>query len=245
MLVLVLCMIGLASPVLFNGKMSRLALVRFRGWWIVVAALLSQILIIEIFPEADPAFLDAVHLATYVAAGVFVVVNWNIPGLLIIAAGGAMNGITIALNGGQLPASREALKMAGIELAKGEFVNSGVLKDPVLPLFGDIFVWPQPFPFANVFSFGDALIVFGTFYGAHRITGSRLVKRAWLSPEEKAAAADAIAQTETSHTPLHAPTQAPILEAPYLPNPRQVMRPAPSTRGPRHRAAGHPTVDGA
>ena len=76
--------------------------------------------------------------------------------------------------------------MAGIDVGKGDFVNSGVLADPVLPLFGDIFVWPEPFPFANVYSFGDALIVIGAFYGAHKITGSRLVKRPWTAPEWRA-----------------------------------------------------------
>ena len=134
---------------------------RFRAWWILVVALLAQIVIIEIVPDANRTLLEAVHMATYVAAGVFVAINWRIPGLLVIAAGGAMNGVTIALNGGQLPASKPALQMAGIEVAKGEFINSGVIKDPVLPLFGDIFVWPEPLPFANVFSFGDALIVIG------------------------------------------------------------------------------------
>ncbi len=184
MLVLVLCILALVSPLLFGGKLSRLAYVRFKAWWILVVALLAQILIIEIFPEADRTLLEAVHMATYVAAGVFVAINWRIPGLIIIAAGGAMNGITIALNGGQLPASKSALQMAGIDLAKGEFVNSGVLKDPVLPLFGDIFVWPDPLPFANVFSFGDALIVIGVFYGAQKIAGSRLVKRPWTLPAD-------------------------------------------------------------
>jgi hypothetical protein len=229
---------------LFNGKLSRLALVRFRGWWVVVAALLSQILIIEIFPDIDRDFLDAVHLATYVAAGVFVLMNWNVPGLLIIAAGGALNGITIALNGGQLPASREALKMAGIELSKSEFVNSGVLKDPVFPLFGDIFVWPSPFPFANVFSFGDVLIVVGTCYGAHKITGSRLVKRAWVSPEEKAAAASAAAEAEADHAPSHAPTQVPVLDDSEQGPTAASLNPTSPTSGPRHRRAGHPAVDG-
>ena len=59
------------------------------------------------------------HLATYVIAGVFVAVNWRIPGLLIIALGGAANGITIALNGGTLPASASALEMAGIDAGTG------------------------------------------------------------------------------------------------------------------------------
>jgi hypothetical protein len=243
MLVLVLCVLGLMSPMLFGGQMSRLANVRFRGWWILVAALLSQILIIEIFPGADRTFLDAVHIATYVAAGVFVAINWNVPGLLVIAVGGAMNGITIALNGGQLPASKEALKMAGIHLAKGDFVNSGVLKDPVLPLFGDIFVWPEPFPFSNVFSFGDVLIVAGTVYGAHKITGSRLVKRGWLSREEKAAAAAAAADALAA-TPLHAPTQAPMLGPSHVAPCLAALAAHTSSTRPRHRA-GNPAVDSA
>lgn len=193
MLVLVLCVVALASPALFGGRVSRLAYVSFRGWWILVVALLAQILIIEIFPDADRTVLEVVHMATYAMAGIFVAVNWRVPGLLVIAAGGALNGITIALNGGQLPASSAALQMAGIDVTSGEFVNSGVIKDPVLPLLGDIFVWPAPLPFANVFSIGDALIVLGTLYGAHKIAGSRLVKHPWQleDPEASREAADA------------------------------------------------------
>lgn len=184
MLVLVLCVLALVSPVLLGGQLSRLAFVRFRGWWILVAALAAQIVIIEVVPEADRSLLEAVHMGTYLAAGVFVALNWRVPGLLVIAAGGASNGITIALNGGQLPASLPALQMAGIDVTEGEFINSGVMDDPVLPLLGDHFVWPEPFPFANVFSIGDVLIVLGTLYGAHKITGSRLVKNAWRLPAE-------------------------------------------------------------
>lgn len=205
MLVLVLCIVALASPALFGGKVSRLAYVRFKAWWILVVALLSQILIIEIFPDADRTLLEVVHIATYVAAGAFVAINWRIPGLLIIAAGGAMNGVTIALNGGQLPASKPALEMAGIEVAKGEFINSGVLKDPVLPLFGDVFVWPEPFPFANVFSFGDVLIVIGVFYGAHKIAGSRLVKTAWKLPEDLAPAPESAPAAAVESDALESP----------------------------------------
>ena len=203
MLILVLCITALLSPMVFGGSMSRLGLVRFRAWWLLLAALLSQILIIEIFPDADRAFLEVVHIGTYVVAGVFVAVNWNIPGLLVIAAGGAMNGITIALNGGQLPASPEALRMAGIEESAADFVNSGAMAHPVLPLLGDIFVWPEPFPFANVFSFGDVLIVAGAFYGAQKITGSRLVKRPWLTREER------LAEAEVAEVPV-APAVAPV-----------------------------------
>ncbi len=214
MLVLALCLVALISPAFFGGKISRLAYVRFRAWWILVVALLAQILIIEIFPEADRTLLEVIHIATYVAAGAFVAINWRIPGLLVIAAGGALNGVTIALNGGQLPASRPALQMAGIEVAKAEFINSGVIKDPVLPLFGDIFVWPEPLPLANVFSFGDVLIVIGVFYGAHKIAGSRLVKKPWELPEDLVpvggdeAVADSVSNPGDSPEPKIGPRHA-------------------------------------
>ena len=110
MLVLVATILALASPLLLGGHLSRLAYVKLRFWWLLFSALIAQILIIEVFPEANETLLDAVHLATYVIAGVFVAVNWRIPGLLIIALGGAANGITIALNGGTLPASAPALR---------------------------------------------------------------------------------------------------------------------------------------
>jgi len=155
MLVLVATILALVSPLLLGGQLSRLAFVKLRFWWLLFSALIAQILIIEIFPKADETLLDSVHLATYVIAGVFVAVNWRIPGLLIIALGGAANGITIALNGGTLPASASALEMAGIDAGTGEFVNSGVLENPTLSWLGDIFVWPEPMPFANVFSIGD------------------------------------------------------------------------------------------
>lgn len=232
MLVLVLCVLSLASPLLFGGQMSRLALVRFRGWWILVAALLAQIVIIEVVPGANRTLLESVHMATYVAAGVFVAVNWRVPGLLVIALGGASNGITIALNGGQLPASRPALEMAGIELAKGDFINSGVLADPVLPLLGDYFVWPEPFPFANVFSIGDVLIVLGTLYGAHKITGSRLVKRPWRLPDD----VEAMLQGTAGSAEAPAVADAPPREGVPVPAAPE----SPAERSPSGRASTHP-----
>jgi hypothetical protein len=201
MLVLVATVLALLSPVFFGGRMSRLALVRFRGWWILLVALVSQIIIIEVVPDANESLLEAVHLATYVAAGVFVLLNWRIPGLIIIAMGGFLNGATIALNGGTLPASRPAMVMAGIDVKAQEFKNSGLLTDPVLPWLGDIFVWPTPMPFANVYSIGDMLIVLGALYGAHKITGSRIVRKPWNPPELVGAVESSAPEPATARQP--------------------------------------------
>jgi hypothetical protein len=106
-----------------------------------------------------------------------------------VALGAASNGITIALNGGQLPASAGALRASGIVKDPRDFVNSGLVAHPVLGFLGDVFAWPAPLPLANMFSVGDVLIVVGIGIGMHRLMGSRLLRRR-TAPSAAAAAAD-------------------------------------------------------
>ena len=96
--------------------------------------------------------------------------NRGIPGILLVAAGAASNGITIALNGGVLPASPGAVAAAGID-THAAFANSAVISHPTLLWLGDVFAWPAPLPLANTFSVGDALIALGILVAAW--TGTR------------------------------------------------------------------------
>lgn len=182
MIIPLLAAVFILSPLLAGGRLRRFGDLRVRGGWIVGVALLAQVLAIEVLPEADRTTLAAVHVATYVASGWFVWLNRAVPGLWIVALGAFSNGLTIAVNGGTLPASADALRTAGRELDKTEFVNSGVLEDPKLPFLGDVFATPASWPMANVFSIGDLLILGGVAWGAHRICGSRLVPR-WTPPQ--------------------------------------------------------------
>jgi Family of unknown function (DUF5317) len=186
MIIPILGLLGLLSPLFTGGKMRRFGLVRLRQAVILPIALFTQVVIIEVIPHANHAALSAVHVATYVAAGWFVWVNRAIPGLWIIALGATSNGVTIAINGGTLPASRAALNAAGIHPKAGEFLNSGVLAHPHLSFLGDVFAIPDRFPLSNVFSVGDTLIVIGVFWAAQRICGSKLAP-VWQPPADKAA----------------------------------------------------------
>jgi hypothetical protein len=174
----VLGLLAALSPVLAGGRLRGFAGLRLRQAWVVLVALLAQVVAIEVVPEANHDLLSVVHVLTYAAAGWFVWVNRAVPGLWLVALGAASNGITIAVNGGTLPASASALARAGIHLEPGEFVNSGVLPHPHLSLLGDVFAIPAGLPLANVFSVGDVLVVLGVAWGAHRICGSRVVP-AW------------------------------------------------------------------
>lgn len=176
MIISVAALAAALLPVLLGGRLSRLAAIPFRhtGW--IVAALATQILIIEVLP-GPVSLLQAAHIATYGIAAWFIIVNRRIPGLWIIGTGAALNGLAITLNGGTLPARLGALRSAGIHLAPGEFVNSGVLAHPRLAFLGDIFAIPAGLPLSNVFSIGDILIVLGSGWTAWAILGTR-----WTAP---------------------------------------------------------------
>jgi Family of unknown function (DUF5317) len=171
-------LLALLSPLLTGGRLRGFARVRIRHGWVVGVALLAQILVISVVPHENHAVLAVVHVATYAAAGWFVWCNRFVPGLWLVALGAAGNGVTIAVNGGTLPAREGAMRAAGLAAEHGEFVNSGTLDHPHLALLGDVFAIPAGWPLSNVFSVGDVLIVAGVCWGAHRICGSRLVP-AW------------------------------------------------------------------
>lgn len=178
MLVAVCAVLVLALVPLAGGRLSLLAGLTLRWVWLIPLAFALQVLVISVVPTADPDVLAAVHIGTYVLAGVFIWRNRAVPGLVLLGLGAASNGVTIALNGGVLPASAEALARSGFVLDPGEFTNSGVLADPVLPWLGDVLWVPAGLPLANVFSVGDVMIVAGLAWLVHRICGSRLGGRA-------------------------------------------------------------------
>jgi hypothetical protein len=196
----VLGVLAVLSPLVAGGDLRRLGDLRFRGSWVLLVALVAQVVVISVIPGENHTVLASVHLATYAAAGWFVAINWRLPGILVIAVGAASNALAIAANGGTLPASRHALERAGLQLDPHEFVNSGVLAHPHLGFLGDVFATPASLPLANVFSIGDLLILVGVAWGAHRACGSRLVP-AWSGPQ----AAESHEAAEVAVHPVPAP----------------------------------------
>jgi hypothetical protein len=169
MFVAFMTVVILLSAVVTGGSLSGLAEIRLRHSWLIIGALLVQILITEIVTDGPRPVLIGLHLATYAVAGVAIWANRSIPGLLVLAVGAAMNAVTIAFNDGTLPASPHALAAAGL-VQKSGFENSGVLAHPVLPWLGDIMATPSWLPFRNVISVGDIVILVGATVMIHAIT---------------------------------------------------------------------------
>jgi hypothetical protein len=111
----------------------------------------------------------------------------------LIGAGVAANWLVMAVNGGYMPVTYEALVAAG----KGHLIANatpGTLvfgsKDILLPtaetrlpFLSDIFVIPPPFPVPSVFSLGDALIAVGMFRLLSRALGSPALRTVSINSE--------------------------------------------------------------
>ena len=150
---------------------------RLRLPWLIVSALALQFLIISVVPGGLPLVHKVAHLASYAMAAAFVFVNRSVPGMWLLALGGALNVTAIAANGGVMPARPAALAAAGIARQADHFRNSTALAAPKLAFLGDVFALPEPWPLHNVFSVGDVVLVVGAAVALHGICGSKLARR--------------------------------------------------------------------
>lgn len=163
MLLLATCALILLSPLVAGRWSAQLLMHRWRWPLLIWATLAFQVVVTEI--PLPSGLAPALHVATYLVALAFLWANRHAPGVPLVAAGAAANGVTIALNGGVLPASAAAVAATGVDRGAG-FANSAVLDHPVLPWLGDVFAWPAPLPLANTFSVGDVLIAAGVVVAA-------------------------------------------------------------------------------
>ncbi len=163
---------ALAVPLL-GGRLTALADVRARFAWMLVVALGLQAISLNA-PGIPEGLRPVLQLASYPVAGVFVVANRRMPGMLLIGLGALLNVTAMSVNGGVMPASPSALVAAGLPLRNESYVNSGLVEDAKLPFLGDVFAIPEPLPLHNVFSVGDICIGLGVVVAMHGLCGSRL-----------------------------------------------------------------------
>jgi hypothetical protein len=153
-------LVALAIIPLTGGSLRQLADLKVRWLPLAFAALGLQIVVISVWTSMPHVLAVIGHIASYLMLGVVVWVNRRVPGMLLIAVGAGANALAISVNGGELPASRWALRHAGITARSG-FNNSGALAHPHLAWLGDIMVTPAWLPFRNMLSVGDIVLVVG------------------------------------------------------------------------------------
>ena len=167
MLIALLGLLAVVSVPIVGGRLSKLLDLHLRFTWLLLLGLFIQIVIISVIPgHGDDAIHRGLHVATYAFGFVWLAANPSFPWRWILTIGGALNFLVIAVNGGVMPATEEALRSAG-EGATAGFTNSVTVEGARLGFLGDIFTVPSWVPFGNVFSIGDVLIVVGGFLMVH------------------------------------------------------------------------------
>lgn len=193
MIILVLVALGLLTVRVAGGRYTTLASVPLRASWLLLGSAVIQILTVVQLPivhtllDLPVAVAALLHMLSYALAIAWLLCNRKLPGLLIAGTGGGMNAVAIVANGGVMPASPDALRIAGIQHTGEHFANSSAVADPRLAFLGDIFAIPTRVGFlANVFSVGDVVLVIGGVLMMHASAGcgwtSRLPGAAWKSP---------------------------------------------------------------
>ena len=174
-IVLILC---IATVPLLGGRLGALAELHPRAGWLPMSAIAIQIVIISLLPGGDSDFHQAAHLLSYGLLGAFVLVNRQIPGMALIALGGALNVLVIAANGGVMPADPDLIEAAAVQKTDGEFLNSAVVQHPHLAFLGDNIATPGWLPLHALVSVGDCILVLGALALLHIVSGSVLGRAA-------------------------------------------------------------------
>jgi hypothetical protein len=175
MLLVACVLLAVLTVPLAGGRLGALAEVPVRLAWVLPLALALQTASIYL-PSLPEQARIALQVLSYPVAGLFLAVNPQLPGRFLVAVGGLSNLLAISVNGGVMPASRAAAGAAGIPAGSAGYSNSAVLAHPRLAFLGDVLAVPASWPFANVFSVGDVLIVLGVAWALHRLAGSRLAR---------------------------------------------------------------------
>jgi len=170
MILLIFALIGLVIALIRGGSIAQLARVPLRLGWLALLAVGLQLLIFSGW-WTDSSFADWTPILYSVSLFLLVVmvgVNWQIPGMPAIGLGLFCNALAITMNGGRMPASLEALRVAGLQSVVlkagilGTSTNSVLLgSESRVPWLCDIFALPSWVPLATVFSVGDVLIAIG------------------------------------------------------------------------------------
>ena len=173
MILLVFVAIGLILALILGGRIENLARVHFRLGYLVLLALAIQVMVFSPWWRrmvGTGFWVEVPYTLSLLLLLLAVWLNRRVPGLLLLGLGLFLNAAVILANGGRMPASLEALRMAGIADSTQSFAalpstNSSLIgPDTPLWFLGDIFAIPKGIPLANVFSIGDVFIALGAIW---------------------------------------------------------------------------------
>jgi hypothetical protein len=173
MFLIVAILIGVVLGYAFGGRLSHLAALRFRHWWLILLSLAIQLSIFPLIGTRPllPYATVPLHYLSYALIFAFLVINYRAFPLLVIGFGAVLNLLAIGVNGGYMPSSITALSRAGAKKMVAHLMEADTYGNVIrmseqtrLNVLGDLLYLPKGFPLATAFSVGDLIIAFGLLW---------------------------------------------------------------------------------
>jgi hypothetical protein len=153
-----------------KGNLRGLSDLKLKAGWIFPILLVVQ-LIVYYFQndyEAVGQASASIYMVVYILGLVFLFINRNHPGFIVIFIGVFLNFLVMAINGGRMPVSAEAAAILDPNfiqaLKDGLYAKHAILDSSTkLGMLGDIIPLTDPYPRTQVISIGDVVMNIGIF----------------------------------------------------------------------------------
>jgi hypothetical protein len=168
--VLLVLAIAVIASLLRGGRFSRLAKAPLSWTWLLFVGVSLQVaadgLVIAGVLEPASAVSYGLLLGSQLVVIAWVLANWQLPGLPLVAIGLMLNATVMAANGAMPvdPEAIAALGRDGSELVRGKHVL--MTDDTRLPWLADI--WAVP-PLRSIISIGDVVLAAGLIPITHHL----------------------------------------------------------------------------
>ncbi|MFE8701728.1 DUF5317 domain-containing protein [Cytobacillus sp. FJAT-54145] len=153
-----------------KGNLRGLAKLHLKWGWIFPLLLLFQMIVFTL--QNKVSFLGTtsgyIYIGVYIIGMLFLFLNRDNPGFIIILIGVFLNFIVMAVNGGRMPVSLEAasiLEPGYLDILKHElYAKHALLTEATkLGFLGDIIPLSDPYPRTQIISIGDVIMNIGAF----------------------------------------------------------------------------------
>lgn len=153
-----------------KGNLRGLAQLKLKWGWVFPLLLIVQIFTfvyqndIKMLGKAS----ESIYMAVYIIGLLFLYLNRNHKGFMIIFIGVFLNFLVMVVNGGRMPVSEEAATVLDpmyIQALKDGLYGKHVLltDSTILGFLGDIIPLAPPYPRTQVISIGDVVMNIGAF----------------------------------------------------------------------------------
>lgn len=164
--------LGLLFGIFRGGRASHISDMNFRGWFLIILALLLQIspVLFNQFGLFVPYYKHIVF-AGGVLMFLSLLINIDKKGAWIIAIGGLLNLVAVGINDFTMPVLIETVNSIGLENLGKTIVDGSVFNYMALDNLGSYLDYLSkfigvgaPYPFPRILSIGDIFMSFGLFY---------------------------------------------------------------------------------